>query len=247
MSGKATGTVNTGGAREWRGPLGHNGAIAACQAPCDHCGSMRRTVLMHEGQCYCNECGTVEYILVDHDKPSYKEPSKESLAQAYKRINHFNEWLNQVQGKETTDIPDDVFDMILLEIKKQKITNVADLTQERLHALLKKHRLNKMYEHSAYLIARLNGAPIPNMDKRLEEQLRSMFCMIQVPFLKHMPPTRRNFLSYAFVLHKFMQLLDRDEYLPCFPLLRARDKLHTQDMIWKKICDELGWQFIRSL
>ena len=30
---------------------------------------------------------------------------------SYKRINHFQrEWCNQVQGKESTDIPDEIFD-----------------------------------------------------------------------------------------------------------------------------------------
>jgi hypothetical protein len=137
--------------------------------------------------------------------------------------------------------------MILLEIKKQKITNMADLTYERLRAILKKLRVHKFYEHVAFLLNRLNGRPIPHFSAALEDKLRALFCQIQVPFLKHAPPTRKNFLSYSFVLHKMMELLEQDQFLPSFPFLKSRDKLSAQDAIWKNICAELGWQFVRSL
>jgi hypothetical protein len=65
--------------------------------------------------------------------------------------------------------------------------------------------------------------------------------------LKHSPLHRKNFLSYSYVLHKFIQLLGKNEYLKYFPLLKSRDKLHQQEQIWKNICEELNWQFIRSI
>ena len=53
-----------------------------------------------------------------------------------------------------------------------------------------------------------------------------------------------NFLSYSYVLHKFVQLWELDEFLPCFMLLKSREKLHQQDKIWKDICNYLNWQYI---
>jgi hypothetical protein len=85
------------------------------------------------------------------------------------------------------------------------------------------------------------------MTPELENQLRRMFQLIQAPFLQHAPPQRRNFLSYAYVIHKFLQLLGEDEYIVHFPLLKSRQKLHAQDQIWKKICQTLKWEFIPSL
>lgn len=162
-------------------------------------------------------------------------------------VNHFNEWLNQIQGKESTDIPEEIFDSILLEIKKQKISNMALLTHAKLKEILKKLKINKYYEHIPHIINRINGLPMPHLSPDLEEKLRSMFRQIQTPFLKHSPPNRKNFLSYSYVLHKLMLLLEKDEYLVNFPLLKSRDKLQQQDQIWQKICNDLGWQFIKSL
>lgn len=214
---------------------------------CQHCGSDHRTLQPQDGYIYCNSCSTIEYVLVDHEKPAYKDPPKEVTHFAYKRINHLNEWLNQVQGKETTDIPEEVYDRILLEVKKQKINNMAMLTRKSVKEILKKLKINKYYEHIPHIINRLNGIPMPQLPSNLEDRVRQMFCQIQVPFLKHAPPHRKNFLSYSYCLNKMMQLLEEDQYLESFPLLKSREKLHQQDVIWQKICAELGWDFIPSL
>jgi hypothetical protein len=144
-------------------------------------------------------------------------------------------------------IPEEVYDKILLEIKKQKITNMADITPKKVKEILKRLRSNKYYEHVPHIINKLNGIPIPHFEADLEEKLRTMFKMIQPSFLKHAPSNRKNFLSYSYCLHKLLQLLGRDEYLSSFPLLKSREKLAAQDQIFKKICEDLGWEFYPSL
>ena len=86
-----------------------------------------------------------------------------------------------------------------------------------------------------------------NISNEYEELLRTMFKEIQVPFFKHCPDTRKNFLSYSYVLHKFCELLELDDLLIYFPLLKSREKLQQQDYIWKNICNELEWQYIPSV
>jgi hypothetical protein len=113
--------------------------------------------------------------------------------------------------------------------------------------ILKRLKLNKYYEHIAHINLRINGQPAPVMTRATEEKLRSMFKEIQAPFIKNCPSGRKNFLSYAFVLHKFCQLLGLDDFLHCFTLLKSREKLHHQDQIWEKICAELQWEFIKSV
>ena len=64
---------------------------------------------------------------------------------------------------------------------------------------------------------------------------------------KNCPNNRKNFLSYSYVLHKFCELLEYDNLLPHFPLLKSREKLQQQDNIWKLICKDLNWEFIPSI
>lgn len=137
--------------------------------------------------------------------------------------------------------------MILFEIKKQRITNMAELTPKKLRAILKKLKLNRYYEHLIHLLSKLTGLDIPHLDPEVEEKIRMMFKLIQPCFLKHAPKSRKNFLSYNYVLRKCVELLERDEYLHLFPTLKSRQKNFEQDQIWQAITKDLGWQFIPSL
>ena len=195
----------------------------------------------------CVNCGFQEFILIDSDKPSYKDPPREVSYYAYKRINHFNEWLAQFQAKESTDIPQEVFNAILVELKKERILDTKNIKQTKIREILKKLKLNKYYEHVPHIINRLNGQNAPIMSREVEEKLRYMFKEIQPSFQAHCPEGRNNFLSYSYVLYKFCELLELDEYLPCFPLLKNRDKLYVQDKIWEMICRDLHWEYIRSI
>ena len=106
-----------------------------------------------------------------------------------------------------------------MELKKERLDNMADLTPQKLREILKKLKKNKYYEHVPHIINRLNGVPAPTMDREIEEKLRMMFKEIQGPFMKYCPKNRKNFLSYSYVLHKFVQLLGMDDFLSFFPLI----------------------------
>ena len=205
------------------------------------------TCLQQDAIMICNICGYQEPLLVEQNRPILKQNTKDTSHFSYKRINHFREWCNQVQGKESTDIPNEVFEKILNEIKKEKINDTRNITYNKMREILKRLRINKYYEHINYIINRINGIPTPQFSAELEDKLCSMFRDIQAPFLKHCPKDRKNFLSYSYVLYKFFQILGLNEYLKFFPLLKSREKLYAQDQIWKKICEELDYKIIPSL
>lgn len=212
---------------------------------CDRC-QVEKTLIQSEGRLVCSVCGISECIIVDSEKPSYREHVQENSYFCYKRINHFNEWLSQFQAKESTEIPKEVYDSILEETKKMRIKDLRILTPDKIKRILKKLRLNKYYEHIPHIINKLNRLPPPILSRKMENKMRSMFVEIQLVFAEVCPPTRRNFLSYSYVLHKICELLELDEFLPCFPLLKSREKLNTQDRIWFDICEVLGYQYIPS-
>jgi predicted RNA-binding Zn-ribbon protein involved in translation (DUF1610 family) len=213
---------------------------------CKQC-KIQMTCLQHDAIIICNNCGYQELLLVEQNRPILKQNTKDTSHFCYKRINHFREWCNQVQGKESTDIPDEIFEKILAEIKKEKILDLKKITYTKMRDILKRLRINKYYEHINYIINRINGIPTPQFSPELEEKLCSMFRSIQAPFLKHCPKDRKNFLSYSYVLYKFFQILGLNEYLRYFPLLKSREKLYVQDQIWKKICIDLNYEIIPSL
>ena len=195
----------------------------------------------------CRQCGYTEEIIINSEKTSYKDPPGEVSYFAYKRINHFNEWLAQFQAKESTEIPDTVYRDIHYEIEKNINLNIRCITRPQVRGILKKLEYNKYYEHIPHIINILTGKKAPSLTQQEEEHLRSLFKEIQIPFSNNCPEGRKNFLSYSYVLHKFCELLEYDYLLPNFPLLKSREKLLQQDKIWRLICHDLHWQYIPSI
>ena len=197
----------------------------------------------------CDGCGAIIATLISEELTyrEEQETSEKIVNYSYKRENHFNEWLSQFQAQETTTIPPEVIEQLRNELKKIKVKVLDEITHARVRTLLKKLKLNKYYEHVPYITNIISGIKPPSMPQELEERLRIMFKDIQKPFDDNCPPERKNFLSYSYVLYKFCELLSEDKYLKYFPLLKSKEKLYQQDVIWKKICEVLSWEYIPTI
>ena len=212
---------------------------------CQYCFKGELISMEDEGVLICNTCFRNIPYLIENEKPSYKEPPKEVCFYAYKKINHFKEILAQFQGKETTQIPTDVIEFLKLQIKKERIS-LDKMTYYKTKELLKKLGFNKYYEHINFIKDKLGIKP-PIISQELEETLCNFFIEIQYPYAKHCPDYRVNFLHYYYVLFKLFELLGEKHYLPEIPMLKDREKLIEQDTIWKKICEELNWEYITTI
>jgi len=217
-----------------------------CQTDvCQYCHKGELIPLEDEGTLVCNTCSRTIPYLIENEKPSYKEPPKEVCFYAYKRINHFKEIIAQFQGKETTQIPPDVIENIKLQIKKERI-DLSQITNLKTKEILKKLGYNKYYEHIPFIKDKLGIKP-PIMSPELEETLCNLFIELQGPYSKYCPDDRVNFLNYYYTAYKLCELLGEDKYLPFFPMLKDKEKRIEQDVIWKKICEELDWEFIHTI
>ena len=212
---------------------------------CKYCNKGEMIAVDYEGIMICNICSSSVKYLVENEKPSYKEPPKEVCFYAYKRINHFREILAQFQAKETTQIPDEVIENIIQQIKKERI-DLSHMTNRRTKEILKKLGYNKYYEHIPFIKDKLGIKP-PIMSSELENTLCNLFMDIQGPYAKYCPDDRVNFLNYYYTVYKLCELLNQHHFLPYFPMLKDREKRIEQDVIWKNICEELGWEYIPTV
>tara|TARA_Y100000741_G_C18241085_1_gene553700 strand:+ start:479 stop:1579 length:1101 start_codon:yes stop_codon:yes gene_type:complete len=218
-----------------------------CKNVCGNCSKGELVPIDYEGVVVCNNpsCAKQYTYLIENEKPSYKEPPKEVCFYAYKRINHFREILAQFQAKETTQIPEEIIEDIKLQVKKER-GDITQLTNKQAKDILKKLGYNKFYEHIPFIKDKLGIKP-PIMTPELEDRLCNLFMEIQRPYAKFCPGDRVNFLNYYYTIYKLCELLEEEEFLPYFPMLKDREKRIEQDEIWKKICNELGWEFIQTI
>jgi hypothetical protein len=219
--------------------------------PSDVCEICHRGELIpqdEEGILICNnkDCGKFITYIVDSSKPANKEPPSEVSYTAYIRLNHFKEILSQFQAKETTQIPDEVIDAIRARIKKERIKDMSLINYDKMRDILRKLGFNKYFEHIQYINS-LFGIKPPIMNEELHETLCVLFIEIQKPWAVHCPANRTNFFNYTYTLYQLCVLLDQTQYLPYIPMMKDREKQLEQDMIWKKVCQDLDWQFIASV
>ena len=217
---------------------------------CPECNQNCFVYIMNESAIACTNCGYSTFYQ-DFSLSYYNNHTMnngEFICQfAYKRINHFREWLTQIQGKENTVIPPNLVIQIMKELKKERINDVNDITYDKIKKYLKKNGLSKYYEHIPIIINKICRRDKLSISTETERVLIDKFGEIQAPFERHRPRGRKNFLSYSYTLHKLCQLIGRNDLLPMFPLLKSRTKLYVQDDTWEKICNDLGWEFIPSL
>ena len=217
---------------------------------CSDCGGQMQK-LPTESTVVCCECGMSVPYLDSTARSSNHGDERSFPSFSYKKINHFRDWLKSVQAKESTTISPEILEKVCKKCSEQRI-KPEDLTPKKVREILKSCKLRKYYENSVLIYSLLTGHEAPRFKPEVEAKLETMFMQIAVPFekaVKEVAPERKNFLSYAFVCFKFVQLLpDVDQrWLQSFALLKGRDKLYRQDQIWRHICDQLKWKFYPSV
>jgi len=219
---------------------------------CSTC-HIEKTLIQSEGLYVCTSCGEVEHVIIESEIPNHKEVGNEKPRTPYKKQTHLAETLNQFQAKESTEIPTKVYNGIVTELKKLKLTN-DDLVGMKyskakilIKQILKKLRFTTYYEHIPFILSKITNKPAPTISRETEEIIKRMFKQTEEPFSKHCPKDRKNYLNYSYVFHKFFEILEMPEYADCFPLLKSRDKLKKADNSWEKICAELNWPFFPSI
>lgn len=216
---------------------------------CTNCNT-EWTISNNDSTYICKNCGEYEtYFETNSNGLTYEQEisTDTNVNFAYKRINHLREILAQIQAKETSNIPNEVLDALRTEFKKTRITDLSEITQDKVRFYLKKLKFNRYYENCRQITNILNGKPPPTISEELYEKIMTLFSEIQEPYERACPSNRKNFFSYNYILYKFCELLDEQETMQLFPLLKSREKLYQQDCIWKKICEINDWPFYKSV
>jgi|APGre2960657404_1045060.scaffolds.fasta_scaffold00054_38 hypothetical protein len=189
----------------------------------------------------CIKCGFCDSSTYISNIPSYKDSQEyeKKIVIDYKRINYFAEWLNQIQAKEQTEIPEGLTDSLILEFNTEKITDMRKLDIIIMKRLLKKIGYSKFYEHIPLIIYNFSGIRPLTIPSSIENRLKFMFNEIQIPWETYKDKARKNFFSYPYILYKFFEILEMRDFLPYVTFLKSRDKLYKQDIVWKKVISEL--------
>ncbi len=208
---------------------------------CQNCGELSSNVVMVTSASSQSFGGSFA-------SSSSSSSGKRITTYMYKRTNHFLDHLKRVQAKESLSVRPEVLQCVRNELAKERIFDCdARITTAKVRGILKKLKLQKYYNHVFSITSFLSGRRPPSLTPIQEEKLLSMFQVIQQPFSRHCPPDRTNMISYSYVLRKLVEILGWYDLIDYFPLLKSRTKVFSQDVLWKKICQDVGFPFYRSI
>lgn len=226
------------------------GERAFARGQCSSCGEFDGLVRCDEaGEYVCVNCGVCEHIHENTGRTASYAAIRDAVPHyAYKRANHFRDWLQQCNGQECTLVPEEVMEAVKRQASRYRIA-LDKLTARRVRGFLKTLGYAKHYENAQQICDLVSGRRCVRMTLQQMDKLQHMFLQMQEPFDQaraDLCPERKNFLSYSYVLHKLCDLLGYDEFLQRFPLLKSQAPLQQQDALWKHMCRSLRWEFIPS-
>lgn len=201
--------------------------------------------------CSCGHTET-DYIRADVDHMTHDDIKQMSVSRryTYKRINHFREFLRETQGKTNSPPSQDLLNVLRLEFSRSYV-KVKDITPGRVRKQLKKLNLSEYYEMSVIVAVMLNPSFVPiNIPPEREEKLCYQFMRAEPAFEKtksDVNRSRRNFMSYPVTAYKLCELNGWLEYLPAFTLLKSTKLMIEQDSYWRRVCEETGWVYKRTV
>lgn len=147
-----------------------------------------------------------------------------------KRVTLFEHWLSDKIDHYN------LYNLLLLQLGDLPIN------PQNVRKILKKMNKTDLYEFVDFIVTELTTKPILHINKDLETTLINMFIQIDSVYLKHVPPDRKSFFNYNYVVYKLLQILGHGEYLDMFPLYKSQELLDRSDVTFEKICFELNWE-----
>ena len=205
---------------------------------CKKCGEHRWELDEPRGERVC-VCGASEvwapvsskYLPYDRARP---------VQHTYRRITHFT---NVLDALMTRFPPKDLLLRVQAEMRRQR-ADARRLTHARLREIMHAAHVEAHYALAPTLLAYLKGVPMPRLTASEIRTLHAMFVDVQHAFdavIPYVDKTRRNFVSYPYLLRMCLLHIGRDDLASHLLLLKTPEKQRKQQTIWLAIARYLQW------
>lgn len=218
---------------------------------CEYCGeytSLSHCMQVGLFESNCDTCGASFSVLVPAAYPGAVSFGEEHYSDSgvYKRSSHLDEYLQQIQGAASNAVSREDIDAVLKQLSIMRL-QPHEVRISHIKAALKRLGKAKLYEQAAYILRCASGTDKNSLvlSDEIIAKIHQLFNMIQEPFEKY-KGTRKNLLSYSFVLRKISELLGLD-LSSRLPTLKSSEKRREAEKIWEHICKDLGWEYRASV
>lgn len=193
----------------------------------------------------CNKCG-VQLELLD-DAPTFKDSERVNMSARYTYTckGHFIEAMNRFEGKQNTEIPVDVIEILKTELALHGLNvenNKHEITKDHIYMFLREKGLSEYYADINliyFLITEVNPPDITEHRSELLEMLEQL----EEAYKSVKETTRTNSLNVNWKLYKLLQLID----YPCekddFFCLKTPTKEGEHEEKWHEMIEYLKQRY----
>lgn len=212
---------------------------------CNHC-KIPLLISIEYDSLYCKNCKH-KYNISDNTMATVSFLDEVELQIfPYQKPGHALKWKNNILWRSKKVIHVNILHYIMQNLKsKLNLHCVKDIKCHHINYIVRKLKLDSLYQHTTQIFCRITGTPPPTIEKDIEENGDLMFLAIQEPFKKYKKPERKNLFSYPFIWYKIWEYLGQYHLLDYLFLLSEK-KLKEQSEFWEEICNDpsLNWKYI---
>ena len=162
----------------------------------------------------------------------------------YKRLHHYADVLNQLQGRKQTDVPQEVVDLV----RQHLPTDLKKLTAGAVRKVLKKVGIGyKQYENAQAIVDILTkNKAMVKFPHGVEYEMKTHFMKVENAWNRvegSKANARKSFLSYTYVIKQLLVVLGHPELAGMIDTIKSKHRLKAHDAAWANICEKLDWIF----
>ena len=206
------------------------------------CGE-KMTIQSNTSEFLCTKCGIINTLVgtVFEDYQFYNQEGSRYKHASYEPSRHCKFWIDRIQAKESTNIPQDVILKIEDCIKRDKIRLKRNITIEQFRKYLKDTKLSKYNDHLPLIKKMITGIVPPQLNHNEEQLLFNYFDKAVKTYNIIKESTKNNNIYYPFLIWKILEIIIQDrqrlkKLLDCIHL-QGNNTLIENDRVWKLICE----------
>jgi hypothetical protein len=206
---------------------------------CAVCHCTKLSVLEDTSFLVCTECG-FQIELLD-DGPTFKDSERVNMASRYTYSckGHFIEAMNRFEGKQSTEIGDEVIAILKHEMVLHHLTK-KNVTKDHLYMFLSEKELSDYYADLNLIFFIITDKPPPDITDYRSELLE-MFDQIEDAYKEVKDEGRLNSLNVNWKLYKLLQIIDfPDIRKDDFFCLKTPAKQGEHEQKWKAMIEHLS-------
>jgi len=209
---------------------------------CD-CGN-KMIIQSNTSELLCIRCGYTVYLIgsVTEENQLFAQEGNRVSHGSYDPARHCKFWIERIQAKESTIIPEEYIEKIRKSIKKDRIDNLKSISVKQFRAYLKQNNLSKLNDHIPLIKKIITGYIPPQLTYNEHQLLFIYFDKATKTYERIKPSNKKNSLYYPFLIYKILDIIIKDEQkkknlLSCIHL-QSYDTLIDNDRIWNLICQQ---------